>query len=309
MKMIGTFSSMDPSMFSTYRCDMRTFVRRRSSRDVLVNLDLLQTQPRVPVVTTIFTGDYRGIENNVFAAYVMRRNDHAGKDGKPLTYGLRAYGRPTSRLTCWSEFALLRGSDESGQQFSARAMNFALRLTLGGMPGLCFASGAYAVEKAAWQDDFGVESCNILSTGRTDYFVLEPGWRLVLKAGSVRMQITVLDETKTVGNVTARVVEEREWNHGMLQEVARNYYGICESTKDLLHFGEDVDIYKKGKLVSQKGTWLASATGNKPGLLVPGSPKLKMKYYEEIAPGVTLNRGEVISMTETCRVPAGTFKP
>ena len=32
-----------------------------------------------------------------------------------------------------------------------------------------------------------------------------------------------------------------------------------------------------------------------------------MKYYQEIAPGVTMNRGEVVSLTETCKTAAGTF--
>ena len=161
---------------------------------------------------------------------------------------------------------------------------------------------------AAWQDDFGVAACTLASTGRNDYFVLEPGHQLVLEGGGVKLQITVLDETKVINGVTTRVVEEREWNKGQLHELSRNYYAFCPTTKDVLHFGEDVEVAgKDGKLVKDAGTWLAGSNGNRPGLVIPGTPRVGMRYFQEIAPGVTLNRGEVISLTETCRTAAGSF--
>ena len=137
--------------------------------------------------------------------------------------------------------------------------------------------------------------------------MLEPGHRLVLEHGSVRLQITVLDETKQVSGVTTRVVEEREWDKGQLTEVSRNYYAICEQTRDVLHFVEDVLVYENGKPVKNAGTWQAGSNGHRPGLVISGSPKLNMRYFQEIAPGVTMNRGEVVSLTETCKTAAGTY--
>jgi hypothetical protein len=165
-----------------------------------------------------------------------------------------------------------------------------------------------SVEAKAWQEDFGIANCKMTSTGRNDYFVLEPGHQLVLEHGKVRLQITVLDETKVVDGITTRVVEEREWDQGVIQEVSRNYYAICEQSKDVLHFGEDVEVYKDGKLLKNDGTWQAGSNGHRPGLVIAGQPKLGMKYYQEIAPGVTLNRGEVVSLNATCKTAAGTFK-
>ena len=159
----------------------------------------------------------------------------------------------------------------------------------------------------AWQDEFGAASCKLATTGRNAYFVLVPGHQLVLEHGGTRMQITVLDQTKVINGVTTRIVEEREWNNGQLQEVSRNYYAICEQTKDVLHFGEDVEVYDNGKFVKTEGTWLAGSNGNRPGLVIAGTPRVNMKYYQEIAPGVTLNRGEVVSLSETCKTAAGTF--
>lgn len=160
---------------------------------------------------------------------------------------------------------------------------------------------------SSWQQEFGMSSCNLLTTGRNEYFILEPGFQLVLEGGGEKLQITVLDETKTVDGVITRVVEEREWEKGRLHEVSRNYFAICEQTKDVFYFGEDVDFYKDGKVVKHDGSWLAGKNGAKAGLMMPGTPKVKMKYYQEIAPGVAMDRAEIVSLNETCKTPAGTF--
>jgi hypothetical protein len=162
-------------------------------------------------------------------------------------------------------------------------------------------------KKSDWQDEFALSSCNLVTTGRNPYFVLEPGFQLVLEGDDTKIQITVLNETKTIDGVNTRVVEEREWKEGKLHEVAKNYFAICEQTKDVFYFGEDVDYYENGKVVKHDGSWLAGTNGNRAGLMMPGTPKLKMKYYQEIAPGVAMDRAEIESLTETCKTPAGTF--
>src|SRR3990172_2409492 len=160
---------------------------------------------------------------------------------------------------------------------------------------------------SAWQDEFGIEKCRFSPTGRNDYFVLEPGFELVLEGDGTKLRIRVLDDTKVVDGVTTRVVEEREWKDGELHEVARNYFAICEQTKDVFYFGEDVDYYESGKVVKHDGSWVAGASGNRPGLIMAGAPKTKMKYYQELAPGVAMDRAEIVSLDETCKTPAGTF--
>ena len=159
----------------------------------------------------------------------------------------------------------------------------------------------------AWQEEFAISSCKLQTTGKSPYFVLEPGFQLVLEGGGTKLEITVLDETKTVNGVATRIVEEREWKSGQLYEVSRNYFAICEQTKDVYYFGEDVDFYENGKVVKHDGSWLAGVNGNKAGLMMPGTPKLKMRYYQEIAPAIAMDRAEIVSLTETCKTPAGTF--
>ena len=169
----------------------------------------------------------------------------------------------------------------------------------------------------SWKQQFGISECELAPTGRNQYFILEPGFRLVLEGGSEKVAITVLDETKTITGVvaeantattvTTRVVEEREWSNDELIEVSRNFFAICPTTKDVFYFGEEVDDYKDGQVTSHGGAWLAGEQGAKAGLIMPGSPELGMKYYQEIAPDVALDRAEIVSVDETLDTPAGAF--
>jgi hypothetical protein len=166
-------------------------------------------------------------------------------------------------------------------------------------------TGACAADD--WQKDFPIAACALKTSGTNPYFVLQPGHQLQLEGGGQKLLITVLDETKVIDGVTTRVVEEREWKKGELHEVARNYFAFCEQTKDVFYFGEEVEFYENGKVVRRDGSWLAGVDGNKAGLMMPGSPKPKMRYYQELAPKAAMDRAEIISISETCKTPAGTF--
>ena len=158
-----------------------------------------------------------------------------------------------------------------------------------------------------WTEQFGVEPGELASSGRNPYFILEPGYRLTLEHGDERLVITVLDETKVVDGVETRVVEERESKRDALVEVSRNYYAISKRTNSVYYFGEDTDIYKNGKVVKHEGSWLAGVNGARFGLMMPGTPLIGGRYYEEIAPGVAMDRGQIVRVNGTMKVPAGSF--
>ena len=166
---------------------------------------------------------------------------------------------------------------------------------------------APALGMGSYQEEFDRSGCKMMATGKNPYFVLEPGFQLVLEGGDTKLQVTVLDETREVDGVTTRVVEEREWKNGKLYEVSRNFFALCEQTKDVYYFGEDVDYYENDKVVKHDGAWLAGVNGNRAGLIMPGAPRPGMRYYQEIAPGVAMDRAEIVSLTETCTTRAGTF--
>ena len=172
---------------------------------------------------------------------------------------------------------------------------------------------ARAVETGTrYQDSFDLESRQFSSIGRNRYFILEPGYQLVLegKEGehTVTLAVTVLNETKRIGNIETRVVEERESVDGELIEISRNFFAICTETKSVFYFGEEVDDYKDGKIISHKGEWLHGEDGARAGLMMPGEPILGAAYYQEVAPGKAMDRGMIAAIDVTLDTPAGEFE-
>jgi hypothetical protein len=159
-----------------------------------------------------------------------------------------------------------------------------------------------------WRDSFPADKANLSDTGRNTYFILEPGYRLFFEHGKDTLVITVLEETKVVDGVRTRIVEERETEGGRLAEVSRNYFAIDKTTGDVYYFGEDVDEYKDGRVVGHEGAWLAGEKGARFGLMIPGRPRVGDRYYQEIAPGVAMDRAEIVSIAAETKVPAGAFR-
>lgn len=153
---------------------------------------------------------------------------------------------------------------------------------------------------------------SVAAEGQNTYFILKPGYRLVLEGREdgrpVRLVVTVLNETRVVGGASTRVVEERETSGGELIEVSRNYFAFDAATSDVLYFGEDVDVYKRGAGVSHEGSWRAGTKGARPGLMMPGTPAVGMRHDQERAPGIAMDHAEIVSLTERVTTPAGTFE-
>ena len=108
--------------------------------------------------------------------------------------------------------------------------------------------------KKEFTDSFQQDSCTFKASGRTAYFILEPGYQLILegKEGkkTVRLVITVLNETREINGIDTRVVEEHESENGEIVEISRNFFAICRQTGSVFYFGEEVDMYKNGKIES-----------------------------------------------------------
>jgi hypothetical protein len=169
----------------------------------------------------------------------------------------------------------------------------------------------FGVAGQAWMDSFQVNLNELATEGENPYFVLKPGYQLTLekKDGGklVQLVVTVLQETMNVGGVNTRVVEERETSGGQLVEVSRNFFAIHPRTRDVYYFGEDVDMYKNGKLDNHDGAWRHGTNNARFGLFMPGMPKIGMRYYQEYAPKVAMDRSEVVSLDERSQTPAGMF--
>ncbi|MFC1850716.1 hypothetical protein ACFL27_11035, partial [candidate division CSSED10-310 bacterium] len=151
-------------------------------------------------------------------------------------------------------------------------------------------------------------SCDICNSGSmsltidNDFFPLTVGNVLVLEGDdegtTVRVVITVLDETETVDGVTTRVVMEEEYENGEIIEISRNFFAQA-SDGTVCYFGEDVDIYENGEIVSHDGAWRAGENGNQAGIMMPGAQAVGQAFYQEQATGIAEDMSEVKAFGES----------
>lgn len=183
------------------------------------------------------------------------------------------------------------------------------------------AGGATAQEEEPeFTSEFRAEDCEFRPRGENPYFILKPGYQLILEGEeegeTLRVEITVLNKTETidvpgVGEVRTRVVEEVETADGELTEISRNFYAICDRTNDVYYFGEDVDIYNEDGTITHEGAWRAGEPDEdglaEPGIIMPGTFLLGSRYYQELAEGIALDRAEHTEMGLDVTIPAGSF--
>lgn len=189
-------------------------------------------------------------------------------------------------------------------------------LTLGILLYALLLPGLAAAHDPDYTQGFDRERCTFATAGSNPYFPLWPGYALELEGEEeddegelveIANTITVLSDTEIVDGVRTRVVEERETEDGELVEVSRNFFVICRETGDVWYFGEDVDDYEDGEVVGHGGAWRAGVGGAEPGILIPGTPLIGARHFQELAPGVALDLAEIASLDEELTVPFGTF--
>lgn len=184
--------------------------------------------------------------------------------------------------------------------------------------------------------EFRLEDCRFITRGINPFFILKPGYQLVLETPEdaeerEKSVETVLCDTKVINldgrKIRTRVVEERalvldegEW---VTIEISRNYFAICKKTNAVYYFGEDsrdcnsevtggFDPKDESKCADGSrpvttGSWEAGVDGARPGLIMAGTPLLGAKYFQEIAPPGAVDRGEIAAMGLDVEVPAGEF--
>lgn len=134
----------------------------------------------------------------------------------------------------------------------------------------------------------------------------------VLENRNERVERTVksdVHKTFKIGDLTvaALAVEDREFDaRGDLTEVTLDYFAQ-DDEGNVYYLGEDVDEYKDGKISGHSGAWLLGRDTQIPGLLMPAHPKVGHRFRSEDVPKITRELDEIISVSETVTVPAGTW--
>lgn len=135
----------------------------------------------------------------------------------------------------------------------------------------------------------------------------------ILEGKKMRIERTAKPEvhkTFKIGDQTieALAVEDREFGaDGKLTEATLDYFAQ-DDAGNVYYLGEDVDEYKNGKISGHSGAWLLGKDTQTPGLLMPAHPKVGDQFRSEDVPKITWEADEVVSVSETVTVPAGTFQ-
>jgi hypothetical protein len=119
------------------------------------------------------------------------------------------------------------------------------------------------------------------------------------------------------GQVACRVLQETSIENGEVIEISRNYFAQADDGT-VYYFGEVVDLYSGGAIVSHEGSWLVggasdpsdppeTASDTDPNVFMPAHPELGDQYRPEDTLPVVDETDLVQKVGQKVHVPAGHF--
>jgi len=144
------------------------------------------------------------------------------------------------------------------------------------------------------------------------FFPLPPGITFIYRGrkelSKERDVFAVTDRTIVIDGVTCRVVHDRVFMRGILQENTFDYFAQ-DRDGNVWYFGEDTEeLDKKGNVVSTEGTWRAGVNGARPGVIMEAHPQINDHYFQELAAPLAQDEATVLSLHETASVPLSKFR-
>jgi len=163
-------------------------------------------------------------------------------------------------------------------------------------------SSAYSVD--ILPADFSPEVTN-------PWFPLTPGTTLVYEGtegeDELRELYEVVSETQQVEGVVCRVVLDRVYVDGELEETTRDYYAQHKDGS-VWYFGEDTaTLTDGGRMESTDGTWHFGEAGALPGVFMPAVPAVGDTHRQEYYPGHAEDFFEVVDLSVRVRTPYRSF--
>jgi hypothetical protein len=118
--------------------------------------------------------------------------------------------------------------------------------------------------------------------------------------------IEVTGATKEILGVTCVVVKDTVEIAGEIHELTFDWYAQ-DVDGNVWYMGEDSKEYEDGKVSSTEGSWEAGVDGALPGVIMPATPEVGLAYTQEHYAGEAEDKGRVVALGRTVRVPYGSF--
>lgn len=143
------------------------------------------------------------------------------------------------------------------------------------------------------------------------WFPLEPGTRWTYRETAdgqdLRVVVTATSVTRKIANgVTARVVRDTVTENGEIIEDTFDWYAQ-DADGNVWYLGEDTAELEDGRITTRAGSFEAGVDGAQAGVIMPGKPEVGQEYRQEYYEGEAEDRGEVLSLGKTTKVPAGSY--
>ena len=123
---------------------------------------------------------------------------------------------------------------------------------------------------------------------------------------ALRVEETVLTQSKQVSGVPVTVVKADDYHDGVLVKTTEDYFAQAPDGT-VYYLGERVDELRGGQVVGHEGAWLAEQNGNPPGLFMPGAPTVGQTFNQEQIPGVAEAQSKVVAVDQSVTSASGTF--
>jgi hypothetical protein len=143
-------------------------------------------------------------------------------------------------------------------------------------------------------------------------FPLTPGTTLVYsgtKDGKKALDLfAVSARTTVIDGVRTRVVEDRLYLNGILEERTSDYYAQ-DRCGNVWYFGEDTaTLDRHGNVVDTEGSFHAGVDGAQPGVFMQAHPQLGRAFRQEWYRGHAEDVFQVASLSSSVSVPYGSFR-
>ena len=156
-----------------------------------------------------------------------------------------------------------------------------------------------------------INPADFISGVNNKYFSLIPGRTLIYEAktdeGTERIEVTTLNETRTVMGVECMTVWDRVFLNDELMEDTLDWFAQ-DKEGNVWYFGEDSKEIKDGQVISRAGSWESGIDEAKPGIIMSANPEIGVQYRQEYYKGQAEDMGEVIAIDEKVEVPYGSFE-
>ena len=144
------------------------------------------------------------------------------------------------------------------------------------------------------------------------YFPLTPGTVNVYtgtKDGKAALNVFApTARTAVIDGVTTRVVEDRLYLDGVLEERTSDYYAQ-DACGNVWYFGEDTaTLDRHGRVISTEGSFHAGVNGAQPGVFMEAASVVGHRFRQEWYAGHAEDVYRVLALNAPYTVPAGHFK-